>query len=254
VTSFSSAGPTVEGFVKPDLVAPGGHMLGLMGFEHQIAIDHPTFHDGPTDVPYFTMSGTSQSAAVVTGAAALLLQAEPALTPDQVKCRLMVTARPAIAADGSSLFNLFRQGAGLINVWDALEVEINDCANTGMDIAADLSGDKHFAGSARQDEDGNYYIEGLDGFIWSDDSLYSEGFIWSDDSLFSEGFIWSDKSFWSEGFIWSDGTVASGGFIWSDSSVFSGGFIWSDSADGSGSAPAVSEETGMSINAWVDQE
>jgi hypothetical protein len=31
LTSFSSAGPTVEGFVKPEVVAPGGHMLGLVG-------------------------------------------------------------------------------------------------------------------------------------------------------------------------------------------------------------------------------
>ena len=38
LTSFSAAGPTLEGFVKPELVAPGGHMLGLMPSSHQIAL------------------------------------------------------------------------------------------------------------------------------------------------------------------------------------------------------------------------
>ena len=41
---------------------------------------------------YFIMSGTSQSTAVVSGVAALMLQADPCLSPDNVKCRLMTTA------------------------------------------------------------------------------------------------------------------------------------------------------------------
>ena len=41
--------------------------------------DHPEFHDAGE---YFTMSGTSQAAAVVSGAAVLMLQANPSLTPD----------------------------------------------------------------------------------------------------------------------------------------------------------------------------
>jgi len=70
LASFSAAGPTYEGFVKPDLVAPGGHMLALMPTWVQIAEEHPEFHDGGS---YFVMSGTSQAAAVVSGLAALLL-------------------------------------------------------------------------------------------------------------------------------------------------------------------------------------
>ena len=231
-------------------------MLGLMDFDHQIALDHPSFHDGPTDVPYFTMSGTSQSAAVVSGAAALLLQAESNLTPDQVKCRLMVTARPAMSADGSSLFNLFQSGRRSDQRramrWPVRSTTVPTSDSTSRPISPAPNTSPV---AARRDSDGNYYIEGLDGFIWSDDSLTSEGFIWSDDSLFSEGFIWSDKSFWSEGFIWSDGTIESGGFIWSDTSIFSDGFIWSDTAGQDGALlPSASLDSSMSINAWVDQE
>jgi serine protease AprX len=73
LASFSSAGPTREAFVKPEVVAPGGHVLGLMNKETRIAREHPNFHDGEA---YYFMSGTSQSAAV-SGAAALILQNEP---------------------------------------------------------------------------------------------------------------------------------------------------------------------------------
>ena len=71
VASFSAAGPTHEGFVKPELVAPGGHVYGMMDWFAQIAKQHPAYHDGGQ---YFMMSGTSQSAAVVSGVAALVLQ------------------------------------------------------------------------------------------------------------------------------------------------------------------------------------
>ena len=70
LASFSAAGPTHEGFVKPDLLAPGGHVFGMMDWFAQIAKDHPEFHDGGQ---YFMMSGTSQATAVVSGVAALLL-------------------------------------------------------------------------------------------------------------------------------------------------------------------------------------
>ena len=45
LTSFSAAGPTYEGFVKPDVVAPGGHIKALMDNQDQIARDHTEFHD-----------------------------------------------------------------------------------------------------------------------------------------------------------------------------------------------------------------
>ena len=98
VASFSGAGPTAEGFVKPDIIAPGGHISGLMSFDSQIAADHPEFHDGGR---YFEMSGTSQAAAVVSGVVALLLTDNPALTPDQVKCKLIASAYSANNEDGS---------------------------------------------------------------------------------------------------------------------------------------------------------
>ena len=98
LASFSAAGPTYEGFVKPEIVAPGGHITGLMKKNTNLGKKYPEFHNFDE---YFTMSGTSQATAVVSGIAALLLQIDPALSPDDVKCRLMATARQAAYPDGS---------------------------------------------------------------------------------------------------------------------------------------------------------
>ncbi len=91
LTSFSSAGPTKEAFVKPDLVAPGGHLSSVMGQWMTIPLEHPEFY---YDGMYFTMSGTSQAAGVVTGIVALMLQHSPWLTPDEVEMPTPVDLAP----------------------------------------------------------------------------------------------------------------------------------------------------------------
>ena len=165
LASFSSAGPTKEAFVKPDLVAPGGHLTSILPLVSTLAIAHPEFHDGDR---YFTMSGTSQAAGVVTGIAALILQQSPWLTPDDVKCRLMSTSHLAIDGEGNLAYSLFQQGAGLADAYAAVHSESTGCANQGLDVSKDLAGIEHYSGRARQDENGNYTIEGLDGFLWND--------------------------------------------------------------------------------------
>jgi serine protease AprX len=65
-----------------DLVAPGAHLQGLRVPNSYVDVNHP---GGRIDDRYFRGSGTSQSAAIVSGAAALILQQHPNATPDQVK-------------------------------------------------------------------------------------------------------------------------------------------------------------------------
>jgi serine protease AprX len=57
LTDFSSTGPTVEGFVKPEVVAPGAHVLGLMDHNAFLAQNHPTWYTGKDK--YYKMWGTS---------------------------------------------------------------------------------------------------------------------------------------------------------------------------------------------------
>ena len=165
LTWFSAAGPTHEGFVKPDLVAPGGHVRGIMSKNSYIPRKYRQFHDGQQ---YFAMSGTSQSAAVVTGIVALMIQVDSFLTPDEVKYRLMAASRPAVGSDGQLLYSVFQQGAGLVDAYSAAHPSLTGFANQGLDLAADVEGRTHFHGRAKRDADGNYYLEGLDGFMWND--------------------------------------------------------------------------------------
>ncbi len=67
LASFSAAGPTLEAFVKPELVAPGGHLISTM---KKAAALSSTFTEYRSGSHYFQMSGTSQAAAVVSGVAA----------------------------------------------------------------------------------------------------------------------------------------------------------------------------------------
>ena len=79
VASWSSAG---NGYRTPDVVAPGRSILSFRVPGSMLDQLHPEAAVGDR---YFRGSGTSQSAAIVSGYAALLLSSDPSLTPDQVK-------------------------------------------------------------------------------------------------------------------------------------------------------------------------
>ena len=81
--SFTSEG---DGTRNPDLSAPGVHVVSLR--DPGSFIDTRSGAVATVSNRFFLGSGTSQAAAVVTGAAALLLSQRPALTPDQVKALL----------------------------------------------------------------------------------------------------------------------------------------------------------------------
>ena len=104
VPSWSSTG---DGERNPDLVAPGASVVSLR--VPGSYLDH-TYPEGRTGTRFFRGTGTSQSAAVVAGAAALVLQQRPSITPDQVKALLMQSASNLPAADATA------QGDGSVNL------------------------------------------------------------------------------------------------------------------------------------------
>ena len=91
IPQWSSRGPTAAGLTKPDLVAPGRSVVALRSPGSTIEVNNPKALIAPS---YIRGSGTSQAAAVTSGAAALLLASRPGLTPDQVKALLTSTALP----------------------------------------------------------------------------------------------------------------------------------------------------------------
>jgi serine protease AprX len=112
VASFSSSGSDSR---HVDLVAPGTSIVSLRDPGSYVDVNHPEGRVvGDTSGRLFRGSGTSQAAAVVSGAVALLLQAYPNLTPDQVKAALVQSA-------STMLFTSPRlAGAGQLNVTGAL--------------------------------------------------------------------------------------------------------------------------------------
>ena len=59
------------------------------------------------------MSGTSQAAATTSGILALMLQANPSLNPDQVKCHLIASADAIVNSSGKTAYSFFQKGAGV---------------------------------------------------------------------------------------------------------------------------------------------
>ena len=94
---------------SPDLAAPGAHIDSLRAPLSRVDLEHP---EGFVSDTLFRGSGSSQAAAVVSGAAALLLDARPGLTPDQVKALLISSAAASKISPASVSFS----GAGLIRV------------------------------------------------------------------------------------------------------------------------------------------
>src|SRR6185437_8166058 len=97
IASYSSKGPSlVDHVVKPDIVAPGNKVESLFvpnstlaNLEADAIVPVSEYNSTGAGQPaYFRMSGTSMAAPVVAGAAALLIEKNPDLTPDQVKAQL----------------------------------------------------------------------------------------------------------------------------------------------------------------------
>lgn len=88
--SFSSYGVTQNGVQKPELVAPGRHIVTTLAQNSNFALNYPTYLVG---TQYIRLSGTSMSAPMVSGVAALYIESHPGVRPGQLKALLMSTAR-----------------------------------------------------------------------------------------------------------------------------------------------------------------
>ncbi len=189
---------------SPDLVAPGKSIASLRNPGSWIDVNYPEAEVGDR---YFLGSGTSQATAVVSGAAALLIQQRPNLTPDQVKQLLISTADRLPKADRKS------QGAGLIDLKSASKARAPNAKqeypySNGTGSIEAARGTSHVA-----DEGVEIYGEvdifgqPWDGRSWSGRSW--SGTSWEGDSWMGrswsglwEGRSWSGRS-WS-GRSWSD--------------------------------------------------
>lgn len=121
IAGFSSVGPTKNGLMKPDVVAPGVNIISAgnsycQNTFGQNMVTKTTFNE--REYPWLAMSGTSMATPCVAGIVALWLQADPTLTPDRIKKVLKKTCKP-IEVDGLSPNNVY--GYGLIDAYAGIK-------------------------------------------------------------------------------------------------------------------------------------
>ena len=203
VAGFSSCGTAAR---SNDLVAPGKSIVSSMSSSSKAAADHP---EAIVDGTYIVGSGTSQAAAVVSGAAALVIDQRPGISPDQVKSLLMSTAQ---STGGSKIC----QGAGVLNLGAAKKAATPDATQT-FATATGTGTLEGARGSYNLTQDGvvlegeqDIFGNAWDGASWS--SLSAAGASWSGGDW--NGASWSGAS-WS-GMSWSGASWS--GMSWSGAS------------------------------------
>jgi len=253
IPEFSAAGPTLDAFVKPDVVAPGAHIVSLMRPNTTL---REAQSGNSVNGQYFEMSGSSMSTAVVSGIAALVLSEHGELSPDQVKYRITQTARPQLAEiDGrpTAAYSIWQQGAGRVWAADAVLTDLKGAANQGLDLAGDLNGDQHYQGwTTYNPESGAFEIVGggfndiIDDYTIWDGSFdsWADGWVGGDSNWAGSFDSWADSfDSWADSFdSWADSfdSWADSFDSWADSYTYwestcvpeSGSFdSWADSFD-----------------------
>jgi serine protease AprX len=223
-----------EGSRFPDLVAPASHIQGLRVPGSYVDLNFP---GGRINGRYFRGSGTSQAAAMTSGAAALLLQANPSLSPDQVKAVLTASAVRLPNALSQS------QGSGLLQVRLGTPLGAAQSyrpAGGSGSLEAARGGTHVYLNSVRLDGERDIFWRPWDpvasgramlaGGTWSNGSWLGgtwSGATWAGGTW--SGGTWSGGT-WSGG-TWSGGTWSGGtwsGGTWSGG-TWSGG-TWSGDA------------------------
>jgi minor extracellular serine protease Vpr len=123
IAAFSSYGPTYDGRLKPDISAPGQNVCSsVSSFTNQSLSTMVTSVDfNGRNYKFYRLSGTSMSSPMVTGIVALMLQANPFLTPSQIKDIIKVTAREDNKTGDIPDTGSYRWGWGKINAWRAVK-------------------------------------------------------------------------------------------------------------------------------------
>ena len=201
VPDFSERG---DGVRNPDLVAPGAHIVSLRDPGSYIDQNYPGGRVGNSR--FYRGTGTSQAAAVVSGAVALIEQQRPGITPDQVKKLLTSTAAALPLADVRA------QGAGELDLNKAAKAATPSVLAstqtftpaTGLGSLEAARGTIHVVDSAGNALTGEQDIFGnpWDGQSWSGQSWSGQswsGGLWNGQSW--SGQSWSGQS-WS-GQSWS---------------------------------------------------
>ena len=295
VATFSSRGPTrsfwtdeagvrhYDNLLKPDLVAPGNRLAFAEAKDNLLVMQSPHLYAntaGKYEHKMMSLSGSSVATPIAAGAAALLLQANPRLTPNMVKMILMYTAEQLRG------FNAFEQGAGSLNVEGAVRLARavrTDLTNstpvgapllatkapypsTGISYADTLQVLDPLTGAVV----GTKTVSGVHNFTWAQgiildhtyaagadlitkyQAVYGQGALLSDGVLVGDGVIVTDRSMMSDGVLIGDTILTSSGLTLGEGYPFCGaGALLSDGvllSDGSVMGDGVLLSDGIIMN------
>jgi serine protease AprX len=249
IASYSSKGPTLyDHVVKPDLVAPGNQVVSLatpanydsgVGLWDNYASTHilSTYYDPAAwpglDTWYYRISGTSMATPVVSGAAAILLQQHPTLTPDQVKARLLKTAYktfprystatdPVTGATYNSQYDIFTVGAGYLDIQAAL-------SNT--DLAPTTTGSA-LSPTVTKDKSGNIVLVNGTGVIWGGSVMWGTSVVWGGSVLWGTNSS-GQSVLWGGSVCWGTNSMQGYSVLWGT------GVVWGTSSTPAGEATAI---------------
>ena len=235
MAGFSSHGPSyLDWEAKPDLVAPGVGIESLSDATSLFYTSHsqyllpgtvPTFY-----LPYLSLSGTSMASPVVAGTVALMLQANPALTPNAVKAILQYTA------EAKPNYNALTAGAGFLNALGAVRLSGYFAAT---DVMAEFPLFDTIAGEiipwGRHIHWGNFDISG--GIITPDANAWALGLSWgAHTSSAGDNIVWGssldDNIVWGsnngdDNIVW--GSSLDDNIVWGSSAIDN--IVWGSNLD-----------------------
>lgn len=229
IASYSSKGPTLlDHVVKPDLVAPGNRIVANQGKGGHILAQN--FPANKVTGTYFSLSGTSLAAPLVSGSAALLLQKTSSLTPDQVKARLMRTATKSFPATATATdpntgvvytmqHDMFTVGAGYVDVWAAL----NDNTVFPAMLGSAASPTATFDTGTK-----SVYVQNTTNPAWASSGVWGSNIIWGGDDVWGYSVwagdpnLWGTSAVWGSNAIWSTSTTSGFNIIWGSNIIWGG--------------------------------
>jgi serine protease AprX len=235
IAKFSSNGPTwIDFSAKPDIVAPGVAIESLSDPNSMLYLTLPGMRlTGALGLnlgykPYLSLSGTSMSAPVVAGTVALMLEANPKLTPNAVKAILQYTAQ---ARSNTSYLS---QGAGILNARGAVRLaKFFAAPASGVGNMGDII-QNEWVPWAQHIIWGNYRLTG--GIPLPGSNAWSSNVRWGAlKTPAGSRVVWGarldDNIVWSTGaddnIVWS--TSADDNIVWS--TVGDDNIVWSTGAD-----------------------
>jgi len=250
VAPFSSRGPTwIDGFAKPDIVAPGVGEVSRLSDHSTLFSFFPQLHFKDDRHPNLTelakLSGTSMAAAAASGIVALVMQANPGLPPNAVKAVLEYTATPLGDGNGQAL-DALTQGAGEVNAAGAIAlaqaIDTDSYASGWVVGEVTLStrfGRKDLAWS-QNIVWGNYFVSGLPGAMFANGLPYDDNIVWGTLGRADDNIVWGtferdgDNIVWGNLAVWGSryDTEQRDNIVWGSFARVDDNIVWGSFARG----------------------